>query len=89
MMSLTGSGDLQTGPDPDGPWQANRLTSDRSRPLQQRWISIPQNTWHQPVVPAGDDWVVVSFHTVPAEELIEERPAANGDPATRQKRYIS
>ena len=29
------------------------------------------------VVPLpGVDWIVVSFHTVPAEELIEERPGA-------------
>lgn len=35
-----------------------------------------------------ENWVVVFFHTVPADELIEER----GDPATgmnlRQRTYI-
>jgi hypothetical protein len=28
------------------------------------------------VIPKGADWVVVSFHTVPAAELIEERLGA-------------
>jgi hypothetical protein len=27
-----------------------------------------------PVISKGADWLVVSFHTVPADELIEERP---------------
>jgi hypothetical protein len=44
------------------------------------------------VASAGDtddgDWVVVSFHTVAAEELIEERPAdTSGD--TKKMVYLS
>jgi hypothetical protein len=35
--------------------------------LEKRWISIPQNVWHQPIILKEADWVVVSFHTVPAE----------------------
>lgn len=57
-------------------WQSNILVSDPKAPLERRWISIPQNVWHRPVIPKGADWVVVSFHTVPATELIEERPGA-------------
>src|SRR5215468_1441167 len=74
MMSFQGSGDMQTGG--DGRWQSNILVSAPDADLERRWISIPPNVWHQVVVPAGDDWVVVSFHTVPATELIEERPDA-------------
>jgi hypothetical protein len=44
-----------------------RLTSDSDAPLEKRWISIPQNVWHQPIISKEADWVVVSFHTVPAE----------------------
>jgi len=87
MMSFVGSGDLQTRETEDASWKSNILVSDPDLPLSQRWISIPQNVWHQPVVPPTDDWVVVSFHTVPAEELIEERP----DPqhaGTKQMRYL-
>jgi hypothetical protein len=27
-----------------------RLTSDSDAPLEKRWISIPQNVWHQPII---------------------------------------
>jgi hypothetical protein len=70
------------------PWQSNVLVSDSNAPLEQRWISIPKNVWHRPVISKEADWVVVSFHTVPAEELIEERPSEDGVSGTRQMRYL-
>jgi hypothetical protein len=85
MMSFRGTGDLQTGG--DGRWQSNLLISNRDAPLEERWVSIPTNVWHQAVVPDAD-WVVVSFHTVPAEELIEERPDAADASRTRQRKYV-
>jgi hypothetical protein len=85
MTSYRGTGDMQTGG--EGNWQSNLLISDRGAALNQRWVSIPQNVWHQVVVP-DVDWVVVSFHTVPADELIEERPDAADDHHTRQRRYL-
>jgi hypothetical protein len=57
-------------------WKSNVLVSDQGAPLESRWISIPKNVWHRPVIPKTGEWVVVSFHTVPATELIEERPGA-------------
>ena len=57
-------------------WHSHVLVSDAAAPLERRWISIPKNIWHRPVTSKGEDWVVVSFHTVAAEELIEERPGA-------------
>jgi hypothetical protein len=69
-------------------WQSNVLVSDPDAPLERRWISIPENVWHRPVVSKEADWVVVSFHTVPAEELIEERPSEDGVSGTRQMRYL-
>jgi hypothetical protein len=86
MMSFQGSGDLQTGE--PGKWQSNVLVSDPDAPLEQRWISIPTNVWHRPVINAETDWAVVSFHTVSAEELIEERPDDSGEAGTRQKKYL-
>ncbi len=58
----------------------------------ERWLSIPPWTWHQGVV-GDEDWVVVSFHTVPAGELIEERPdPEDPDPfhprRTRRRKYV-
>jgi hypothetical protein len=89
MMSFQGTGDLQVRTGLESSWQSNVLVSDSEALLERRWISIPQNVWHQPVVPKGADWVVVSFHTVPAGELIEERPDAAETGRTRQRHYLA
>ena len=86
MMSFEGSGDLQTGE--PGKWQSNVLVSEPDAPLERRWISIPANVWHRPVIDAAADWIVVSFHTVSAEELIEERPDDSREAGTRQMTYL-
>jgi len=86
MMSFEGSGDLQTGK--LGNWQSNVLVSDPDAPLERRWISIPPNVWHRPVIDAEADWAVISFHTVSAEELIEERPDDSSEGGTRQMKYL-
>src|SRR5215831_14468532 len=86
MMSFEGSGDLQTGE--PGNWQSNVLVSDPDAWLERRWISIPTNVWHRPVISSETDWAVVSFHTVPAEELIEERPDDSKEAGTRQMKYL-
>lgn len=85
MLTFGGTGDMKidveharndVASESDIVWESNVLVSDPGAPLEARWISIPQNVWHRPVIPEGADWVVVSFHTVPAAELIEERPGA-------------
>ncbi len=86
MMSFEGSGNLQTGK--HGKWESNVLVSDPDAPLERRWISIPTNVWHRPVINASADWAVISFHTVPAEELIEERPDDSRETGTRQMKYF-
>src|SRR5213594_22943 len=86
MMSFEGSGDFQTGE--LGKWQSNVLVSDPDAPLERRWISIPMNVWHRPVINNAADWAVVSFHTVPAEELVEERPDDSREAGTRQMKYL-
>jgi hypothetical protein len=74
MAALRGDGVFQTW---NGTrWLSKPLLSEASD-IERRWISIPPNVWHQAAPPAND-WVVVSFHTVKAEDLIEER----GDPAS-------
>jgi hypothetical protein len=86
MMTFEGTGDMQTGE--PGRWQSNVLVSDPKAPLEQRWISIPQNAWHRPVVGKDADWTVVSFHTVAAEELIEEKPDDSNKDGTKQMKYL-
>jgi hypothetical protein len=87
MMSFKGSGDIQTG-EPEQ-WQSNALVSDPEAPLERRWISIPSNVWHRPVVGANADWTVVSFHTVAPDELIEERPDDGSKSGTKQMKYLA
>jgi steroid delta-isomerase-like uncharacterized protein len=87
MMSYLGTGDLQTGG--EGLWQSHSLVSAESTGLEQRWMSIPPNVWHQAVVIEDEDWVVVSFHTAPADELVEERPDAADSGRTHQRRYVT
>src|SRR5437899_4553817 len=91
MMSFDGTGDLKTDAksaenevqtESEIVWQSNVLVSDPQAPLERRWVSIPQNIRHRPVITQGAYWTVVSFHTVPATELIEERPGA------KQMRYL-
>jgi len=86
MMSFLETGDMQFGG--EGCWQSNVLVSDPDADLERRWVSIPPNVWHQVVVPNAKNWVVVSFHTVPAHELIEERPDSEGGGRTQQRHYV-
>jgi hypothetical protein len=86
MLSYRGSGDFQTQPGHE--WRSHHLRSDPSAPLEQRWISIPPNVWHQGVV-GSENWAVVSFHTVPAHELVEERRAADIADPPRRRRYLA
>ena len=85
MMTFAGTGDMKidiksakndVAAESEIEWRSNVLISDSHATLEQRWISIQPNVWHRPVIPNGAEWVVVSFHTVPATELIEERPGA-------------
>ncbi len=86
MMSWKGSGDFQI--ESAGKLTSHLLTSDPSKPAGLRWVTIPPLTWHQGVV-GRKDWTVVSFHTVPAEELIEERRSLGMTGKTIRKRYLS
>jgi hypothetical protein len=85
MMTFAGSGDMKLDAlgttndvedESEIAWHSHILVGESGAPLERRWISIPKNVWHRPVVSKDAEWVVVSFHTVPAEELIEERPGA-------------
>jgi hypothetical protein len=98
MMTLHGSGDMKTESKKGElrikkdekviDWQSTVLVSDPSAPLERRWISIPPNVWHRPIVGRDVDWVVISFHTVPAEELIEEK-LDESRAGTKQKKYVT
>ena len=85
MMTFAGTGDMkidakgtpnEVETESEIAWHSHILVSDPGATLERRWISIPKNIWHRPVIPKDGDWIVVSFHTVSATELIEERPGA-------------
>jgi len=69
-------------------WRRHTLTSDAHDEGGRRWISIPPSTWHRLRVGSGS-WAMVSFHTVAADDLIEENPHDPDrlDGPTRQARY--
>jgi hypothetical protein len=48
MMSFHATGDMQVGG--EGHWRSNILISDRAAALDQRWVTIPPNVWHQAVI---------------------------------------
>ena len=85
MMSYRGSGDLQIWS--GGRWCSNLLVSDPEEQIERRWIAIPPGVWHQAVV-TQENWVVLSFHTVPGDELIEERPDPTDSKLICQQRYL-
>ena len=77
FMSYQGQADMRTW---DGQrWVSNRLSSEPEQALERRWLSIPINVWHRPVM--GDvDWAVVSFQTASDTALIEELPLDDEQP---------
>jgi hypothetical protein len=77
VMSYQGWADMRTW---NGErWVSNHLRSEPGQNLENRWLSIPVNTWHRPVM-AEVDWAVVSFHTASDTELIEELPLDDEHP---------
>ncbi|MFH2141187.1 MAG: hypothetical protein ABIJ97_02100 [Bacteroidota bacterium] len=85
MMSYKGSGDFQLKP--DSKWNSNFLESNFDGDIDNRWISIPQNMWHQGIV-SDENWVVISFHTAEVSELIEERTVEEEENSFHQRRYV-
>jgi hypothetical protein len=52
----------------------------------ERAISIPAGTWHRIEI-GPEDFLSLSFHTVPAGELIEETPVGDDLSVTRKRLY--
>jgi DinB family protein len=76
VMCYRGDVDLQTWNGQK--WQSHRCSSSAEE-LEGRWLSIPINVWHRPVI-GDDDCIVVSFHTATADRLIEERAVDDSMP---------
>lgn len=85
MMSYKGYGDFQTKP--DTVWESNFLKSDPEEKIDNRWISIPVNVWHQGIV-SDENWIVLSFHTAEVSELSEERPEDGDETKVHRQKYV-
>ena len=55
-------------------------------PAGERSISIPAGTWHRIEI-GPENFLSLSFHTVPARELIEETPVGDDLSVTRKRLY--
>ena len=85
ILSYRGKGDIQIWE--DGKWNSYVLTTDFQGSLETRWASVPPDVWHQAMM-FDQNWVVLSFHTVPRNELIEERPDPMDPHAMAHQKYL-
>ena len=69
-------------------WVAKPISGDAADPLQDSWISIPPSQWHRIQV-GPTDFESCSFHTAPADELLEETPVGNDLKVTHKRLYQS
>ena len=51
-------------------WKSNIRKSSGSL-INDRWLSVPENTWHQPIA-LSTDWITVTFHTASENKIIDE-----------------
>jgi hypothetical protein len=51
-------------------------------------IALGLRTTADRLVGRDADWAVVSFHTEPSDELIEERPDSSSKAGTKQMKYL-
>lgn len=74
-MSLRGEGTFALGL--AGERCEHRLQGKASGAIARRWVSIPPQTWHEAIAGSGL-WTVVTFHTAPDREIINERLSPPG-----------
>ena len=83
-LTLCGSGRFELNE--KGAWHRQPQAPTRTKSLMSRWVSIPPATWHR-LFSASHPWSMVSFHTITATDLMEERPINQDDltgPTTRR-----
>lgn len=83
-LAYCGVGSVRTRTGSD--WHSVSLASDPEAPIEARWASIPAGVWHEWIV-GEEELTVLSFHTVPADELVEERPGEGDETGVQEMRY--
>lgn len=51
-------------------WKSN-VRKNSGSSVEDRWLSVPENTWHQPIALSAD-WITITFHTASESEIIDE-----------------
>ena len=51
-------------------WKSN-ISKSLGASIDNRWLSVPENTWHQPIA-LLNDWITITFHTASESEIIDE-----------------
>ncbi len=51
-------------------WKSN-VKKNVGSSIDDRWLSVPENTWHQPIA-LSNDWITITFHTASEDEIIDE-----------------
>lgn len=67
-VTIAGSGDTKILK--NNIWISNIRSAD-GKAIEDRWLSVPENTWHQPIS-GKEDWITVTFHTAYEEGIIDE-----------------
>lgn len=51
-------------------WSSN-VRKAYGKTIEDRWLSVLENTWHQPIS-GKEDWITVTFHTASEKDIIDE-----------------
>lgn len=70
----------------DGFWSPRPISSGNGESESASAVSIPPSVWHRIEI-GPQNFVSVSFHTVPSDQLIEETPVGDDLSITKQRLY--
>lgn len=70
QRTFTYSGEGNTKIFENGKWSSN-LRIDSGDSIEKRWLSVPENTWHEPIS-LSRDWITITFHTASENQIIDE-----------------
>lgn len=69
VMSYKGSGTIKV--QRSNKWISNPLSSNKNNPVENRWLTVEENIWHQPIS-GPENWITVTFHTADEKTIIDE-----------------
>lgn len=70
----------------NGSWSPRPVRGGKGQTESESAVSIPPSVWHRIKI-GPENFVSVSFHTVPPDQLIEETPVGDDLSITKQRLY--